>query len=824
MTDYRFNYRGKFFVYILIKSTANLLDYYPDSYPDQDSEYQQMPATSTSTLMHPNKQYARNCEPENTTSSDEAFSFLPSSPSHQLPPTEVSNESASSPLGRSPQLRGPRPLPTSRSPVPSASRERFPPPSHPNSSSPVPQLEPISHNYNPSYNTEKTFHERYQLDHSRDIMQDNFKALALDVNIDRRQQGNSVSKQSDPQTPQSLTESYYPKSPNLNHAPASESNSPVKRKPVRRRPVSVLDPGIISAAPPAEDSNKSLNIQPAITEQPMSDKSNRWQPPSLVPIFPLPGVVSSGTTSDAFNTHKGDTRVKSPIFSESIDDPPSPFPVPEKDISFVQREQAYNNHSLPQTNRHSIQVLPSNRSGYDLVTSRPLNPNTSAQSFSRQRPLSYIDGGVNTVQPGTDWRHPITRNQYEGVAEERDAPPAVHRPSVSSTAVGIPTMSTDISGRPKQWKYHIQKNLKDFYMTTNPDSDHIKCLVGPSYYVDITVGKVNHMGQAAFSISLVDPMKQFCEVTISRGFHPNDEEFYDIMVFKKPESRQKQDFDFDQAKDQDGGEAMVQLARRISSGFKSSPATSSTPEMAWKSRANAIMAPSLAEGNSGGRLLRKKTSMRQFMLQDERGNKWIIGNRHEHHDPTYDPEDAEEEEEDDLNGNGHSVTKKSTKVYFFVPGPAGPASDKIMAVLQRRKQRHKKIMKDISKFGSVDDKVGDYEYDQPKRRNPFKSDKMQTSPAMVSSTFGDIQESHGGDGVIDDETAKFGWLTMYENVKRWQGMWPIVAGVTLAVSYGQRIDSKEKSVAEKFKRLGRKYRESRMQVYYGHRHTQSSIQ
>ncbi|ODQ68109.1 hypothetical protein NADFUDRAFT_63587 [Nadsonia fulvescens var. elongata DSM 6958] len=37
------------------------------------------------------------------------------------------------------------------------------------------------------------------------------------------------------------------------------------------------------------------------------------------------------------------------------------------------------------------------------------------------------------------------------------------------------------------WLYHVLKNLKDFYLTTNPTEFHLNCRVGPSYYVTTSV-------------------------------------------------------------------------------------------------------------------------------------------------------------------------------------------------------------------------------------------------------------------------------------------------------------------------------------------------
>lgn len=238
------------------------------------------------------------------------------------------------------------------------------------------------------------------------------------------------------------------------------------------------------------------------------------------------------------------------------------------------------------------------------------------------------------------------------------------------------------------------------------------------------------------------------------------------------------------------------------------------------------------------------------------------------------------------------VKKRSTRVYFFSPGPNGSQSDKVMAVLQRRKQIHKQLVKDFSRFAhrataSINDRIDridksdkfergekhernergeridkwdDMHEDSGSAKRFFKSlvssssasssapdqnslsntahnktlnnndnicntnvnTHINTQPPPMGVTYVNIPENPLT-MVEEEDQDKFGWLTVFENVKHRSGLWPVVTAMTMAVAYAQRIDTKERSLQEKFKNLGRKYKEARKNVYYGHRHTQSSV-
>lgn len=814
------------------------------------------------------------------------YSFSPSVPIHQSHRATASNVRNPSPEGRSqaPVLRGPRPLPPSHSPVSSASSNRFsyspgnggnidPPHSersgYHDASTQRNSYYDASTQRNNYYDTPTEQNNYYDNTPNRTDINQNFLRTSprpflgdnrtventanglKNVNLGPSDNDYDIDTSLPVLSPKEPQSSYFqsqysrPQSSQSAYSQSQESRSPTdniymesnlqqkQKNPIRRRPVSSIDTKVSSDkfakskvySPESLDyGSGSYNTQEIPRNE--SQTQQGWRQPYPPPqASPISRQFSPGASSNNSQNFGSSSNMVSPIPSNTSGNSWTP-PVPEKESSYTSLPRgALENPRAQSSYRESLQLPSSGSQG--LALSRPLNRKNS-DSSSKRRPQSYIENKSNPLsQIDSDWRNPKSIKEYSR-GEDRAENPYVESsnpevPSKSSTAVGVPTLRRESDSTVRQWRYHIQKNLKDFYMTTNPDTEHINCPVGPSYYVDVKMRETNSMGQVGFSMSLVDPMKQFCEITITRSFHPNDEEYFEVIVFKKPEVPKQNNSDF--GADEDGGD----LEREVSTG---NSGFSGAPQIAWKSSAVAIRAPSLQDVNSS-RLLVKRPRTRQFLLQDDRGSKWIIGNRSEHHSQNYNLEDVEEEEEEDTGNNnaaGKATKKRSTKVYFFVPGPAGPETDKIMAVVQRRKQLHKKIMKDIGALSHLDDRVTDYEYDTIKRRSIFKGSRSDVnSPAMVSSSFGDAPGHHlnrgSGEGIIEDENAaKFGWLTMYPDVKKRQGMWPIVAGLTLAVSYSQRMDVKEKSVAEKFKRLGRKYRESRMQVFYGHRHTQSSLQ
>lgn len=607
---------------------------------------------------------------------------------------------------------------------------------------------------------------------------------------------------------QTYSSSHHQLPSNSGHRPFSQpppAQSP-SRKPAKRRPVSTLEERnpinlnspSIQADPFPEHSRRPYSYNQAKEPYPF-DSSNNLNEPSSPPFRPSYSPPSgTGPRGDAFQILNGEhpNRTTGEDFSSTA-------------TGTGRFSQTSMNVHAYETYRNSTQT--NVQDVYDK--NQRMSANFSPNSVRNNSQPSYIQKESNSYN--ADWRQ-------EKTVEDKPSQMSPQKSRGNSLAADIsPTPSQGPAESNGPWKYHIQKNLKDFYLTTNPDSDHIKCPVGPSYYVDIQTGSHNSFGQISFTMTLVNPILQFCEIKIERGFViPHDEEYFEITVFKKT-STQQSEFDSNPSLDEHRREENnPSLTAEVS--------PPGMPQVAWKSRAIGIKAPSLDDVNSSRfKNIGKRPSVRQFMLQDEKGRKWIVGNRTDRSDGFYEQDEDDENESLYLDQplNGNPVKKRSTKVYFFAPGHAGPETDKIMAVLQRRKQLHKKIMKDISKLSLLDDRVTDYDYESEKAGGKHRSFFKSTSkdpPSMAKSTFGTAQDGGRDDRLEEEEdAAKFGWLTLYENVKKRQGMWPIVTGLTLAVSYSQRMDTKEKSVGEKFKKLGRKYRESRMQVL--HRHTQSSV-
>lgn len=584
-----------------------------------------------------------------------------------------------------------------------------------------------------------------------------------------------------------------------------------KVKSIRRKPV----PNVSIAEPPMEQ-GMGPPLTPELPQYEQSLQQNRREvsnSESISPISPRKAEnleSSMPHTRSPYDDHNGLEGSK-----EAKEDLGYPPPLPPKDHKAIRSSKpAY---------RNSIQ-LPPTEFFKEPIHSRPLNPHTSTKSFSRARPLSYIE---YQSQP-LDWQ------QYEN--RRASNVPILKGPITGSIATGVPTFTLlEPPHLGKQLRYHIMKSPKDLYMTTNPDFEHMHCPAGPSYYVDIIQAGPNNSGHLGFSLSFIDPTKRYCEMMVTRLFTPNDEEYFDVISFKNPNAKPPQLFDFSQpkplAEEIYKGEDMVNLARQVYNSTGGVQVSSAKPEVAWRGRAM----PRFFTGDdsNGSKMSGKKSSPRQFTFQDNRGRMWIIGSRN---DIQEGPQHSYEDDEDDEGGK--RVKRDASNIYCFMPGPGGPETDKIVAVLQHAKAG-KTIKKDSNKRGNSSRTssgeqpelkgVVDYEVEgaSPKRRGFFKSGSHVRG--SVDSSGGGVGGGYNLGGIShidgaeedDDIAAKFGWLTISEDVKTRPGMWLVSIALTLAVAYDQPMDVKDKSMAEKFKRLGRKYREGRMQVFYGHRYNQS---
>lgn len=687
------------------------------------------------------------------------------------------------PKSSSRQLRGPRQMPGSRSPVRAASPEKFLPQTPEPRNSP----HPVASHISPVRNENST-HSHYQIHDSQALGQSiTHSAQRLErITLEHPQNAShlSVNGTMPSHGAHSSLHSSTPDRPSSSQSNTSPNRSldlAGKRGPIRRRPVSAVD-----TQTHVYESRNDSSSQPYLEHdrnsqyhsEPQSRRPDTMHlSPEISPQFahsPQQKDSSVDPRTQALESLNGQNsapqkRSFSPLsdFYKESDSYPSPDLNKDYNKSYRNTVQGPVQGHTPNRQDNGHWRPSSTGSPTPTSTEYPQSSTTSEPPNERNE--------FNTNQSSASYTPIITSIPGRGAT-----------PSTPSTAGA----GADLNG---PWKYHIQKNLKDFYMTTNPDSDHIKCPIGPSYYVEVNSGGQNSLGQTTFSLSLMTPMDQLCEITIQRGFRQNEEEYFEVTTFTK------------------GGSNSPEKSGAV------------TSQISWKGQAVAIRA-SAQEDYGSSRILGKRPPTRQFLFQDEKGHKWIVGNRNDQPSTVFNLDPGLEVSDEEILDHGYtgdtSTKKRSTKVYFFAPGPSGPGSDKIMAVLQRRKQLRKKLMKEVSRFSHVDDGSSDY-----KKRSIFKQNSSNSPPPMVSSVFGTVEDN--GDGYIEEEdVAKFGWLTLYENVKRRQGMWPIVTALTLAVSYSQKMDSKEKSVTEKLKKFGRKYRESRIQVFQGtggasYRHTQS---
>lgn len=684
--------------------------------------------------------------------------------------------------------------------------------------------------------------------------------------------------------------------------------SAVKRKQVKRKPISSIakSPSIIVDSPTSPTTGE-LQCQPHLQPQLQSP------PPNVSPLQESPGrhywdplkspddtnsqkqpIERSGVAADEAQPPRHHywepTELapnESPIAEESHAQPLSPsLPTSSStaqsrrsvssntakrtSVLYLERNSATPNFSTPTNFRHSVQIPASHQGGF-------------FESLSQRYSNTSDEDHYEPYEPPSSYKNEIPRE-------------ASHRNSV---AIGV-SESLDFGFSPspiKQWKYHIQKNLKDFYLTTNPDAKHIAAPRAPSYYVEVDVNtNKSGTGQHGFTLSLVNPLKGFCEISVTRRFRERtDEEFFDIVTYKEREQADKSDeFDFSNSpsrspnitegaynEEQDQLEKLkaVDLSKFMSQDAPSSPQSSqraqnssngsprsATEEGVVSWQGSAMPMHTTIEGTFG------TIQIKQYKLLDQRGRQWVVGNRYDHHDFNFSGGDEESEELEPVTSRMGSMSdgkhrKKSTRVYFFAPGYGGSESDKIMAVLKRRKQVHKQIAKDISRFAhktthSISEKL-EAAVDEGDSRNggtsPHKAffrgkfsklssgstTSINNSSHLSNNTSGitvnqnqftGSQETLTAQGLTYSNTPsnplsmteeenqdKFGWLTLFENVKNRPGMWPLVVAMSMAVSFSQRLDKKENSIQQKMKNLGRKYKEARLQVYHGHRHTRSAV-
>lgn len=318
---------------------------------------------------------------------------------------------------------------------------------------------------------------------------------------------------------------------------------------------------------------------------------------------------------------------------------------------------------------------------------------------------------------------PVDGNIYEepeltGSSQRPELPPKPSDPTDSKNSI-----------EPPFWKYYIQKNFNDFYFTTNPDSDHLQCPKGPSYYVEVIHQGHSPRGHVLFTLKLVDQETSAPAIEVSRLYdNTSNADLFEVKKY--------------------GCNSHVE----------------------WTSQATRISTTKTEQDD-----------LKQYLFFDNLHRGWIVGTRSDIRYSEHSDSDSSD------GGNSRPIKwRRSTKVYFF----SSSSSDRTrtLAMLQRRKQLHKRLIQDISHLDKN-----------------FK--RMSRGPG------------YGGDGVADDgeeENTNFGWLTVYDKVKSLDEgeMWSVIVGVTFAVGYGLRMDKKKKGVGKKLKDLGRKYREGREKAMY----------
>lgn len=549
---------------------------------------------------------------------------------------------------------------------------------------------------------------------------------------------------------------------------------------VKRRPVGSTD---FAGASPVKSRSELLDM--GVSEAGRLEQESVRPQPLAVPHLVVPAQQQRPTGR---RSPRQDMSRRSP---DHFQHPAAAQPIPRQ-----------NPPTARLANRNSIQ-FPANGFYYETTKFRPLNPNASTASFSRRRPLSYMS---TSSKGGLDWR------QGGPAPTPRTRKPVSEAPSAGSVATGVPVFGSrrPVAAGPEsdqQWRYHVLKTAgpatPDLVLTTNPDAEHVRCHVAPAYCVSVVVqGAPTSQGQLGFTMTVIDPRKHICAVTVTRFFAAaTEEELYEVVVYDtKPEARGRgaafAEFDFGQPSttgssvvtdedDELSGDEMVRLTRQIMSIQGQVPAVAGRRE-AWRALARARPAAGFDDASKLA-TPGKKAAGRQFEFQDDRGRRWVVGNRVEGSDGSSSGGDSDEADENDAehtrptrwSAAGKKKSSLQRTVHCFIPGDSGPASDLHMARL----------------------------------------DRLKPSKSQTHLTFDDNDRD---DPAASAAASNYGTLTMHAHVKKRPGMWAVAAALTLAVSYGQGLDVREESsVGEKLRRFGRMYKEGRKQVYYGHWHTQS---
>jgi hypothetical protein len=606
---------------------------------------------------------------------------------------------------------------------------------------------------------------------------------------------------------------------------------------IRRKPVGSIDLGRLAAA-------------------------NR---PSLLPTPVTLPTSSSGNSLGSYNSHSSKSRNETNNGAGSISgnggaSTSSTVSGLRRSNSAIvnQKNKAFNSPptcGTAPTEKASFQ-FPASRGGfYETKNYRHINPNASAKSFSSRRPLSYIinnnNNNDNNNSNNNYANNKISSNSTENHGDNRSQPSRrpMHGHSQSfsygttnSIAVGVPSFEfshnngagsestaprNSIDNRSDvdagwRWKYHIKPHRHgDLFMTTNPDAAHAERPVAPSYFV--SVARTAPDGGRGFSLSFIDPVKRFCEVVITRQFRGN-RDFFEVLLYKKIES-----FDFGFGDISGGGagtgstsslvgggraltgEENARLARQVAALTDGALLVSSErTELAWKGCAflrndeqqQQKRSPSLITSSGGS----SSKITREYVLQDDWRRTWVVGTKKpqlQKRQSQYYDLDNEDDENDEFPNFSQLANKllaprrPKSDVYFSLQQGGADNGDRLISVLQR-------------KNGSIS-----------------RSKKHSRSESYDERA----RDGSSNKGIIPDD---FGTLSVLEKVS--QNIWPVSIALSVAVSYALYLDHGSghhyfnsshtakngsgtneggNSVTEKFKRLGRKYKEGRLQVFYG---------
>lgn len=639
---------------------------------------------------------------------------------------------------------------------------------------------------------------------------------------------------------------------------------------IRRKPVGSIDLGRLAAAnrpsllptPVTLPTSSSGNSLSSYTSH--SSRSRNETKSGTGGISSRGGASTSSNISGLRRSNSAIVNQRNNAPNPLPNSPPNSPPKSPLKLPLKSSPKSPPTSSTSPTEKASFQFPASTGGFYETKNYRHINPNASAKSFSSRRPLSYIiNNNNNNNDNNNSYKNyassNISSSNTEDHGDNNRSQPS-RRPthgysqsfsygSTNSIAVGVPSFelfhnngTSSESTTPRysldnssgvdagwRWKYHITPHRQgDMFMTTNPDAAHIERPVAPSYFV--SVARTAPDGGRGFSLSFIDPVKRFCEVVVTRQFR-GDRDFFEVLLYKKMES-----FDFgfgDISGSSTGssssvvgggrglsGEENARLARQVSVLTDGALLVSSErTELTWKGCAflrtdeqkRQKRSPPLISSSGGS----SNKIAREYVLQDDWRRTWVVGTKKpqvpKHQSQHYDFEN-EGDENDEFPNFNHLANKllasrqPKSDVYFSLQGGT-ENGDRLISVLQR---------------------------------NESSSGESRSKKHSRSGSYDENARNGSNKSITPND---FGTLSVLEKVS--QNIWPLPIALSVAVSYALHLDHGSShprlnssytvkngsgrtpgclggstheggnSVTEKFKRLGRKYKEGRLQVFYG---------